>query len=121
MPPLPAAMTLDQLNSLESDSFEAALAAVFEHGDWIARAAAGGRPYTTVAALHDGMLGVLRRAPRDRQVEFLRGHPELGSKAARGTTPAGDLTDASRAEQGQLGLDRLSGDEHARFERLNAE
>jgi 2-oxo-4-hydroxy-4-carboxy-5-ureidoimidazoline decarboxylase len=71
------------------------------------------------------MMAALRAAPHDRQVEFLRGHPELGSKVARkaGLTRelAGDLTDASRAEQGNLGLDRLSDEEFARFERLNAD
>jgi len=108
-------MTLDQLNALEPDSFAAALGDVFEYGTWIARAAAAGRPFATVAALHDGMIDILRYAPRDRQVEFLRGHPELGSKVAR----EGDLTDASRAEQGQLGLDRLSDDQFVLFKDLN--
>lgn len=38
----------------------------------------------------------------------------MGSRVARR-----DLTDASQAEQGGLGLDRLSADEFARFSRLN--
>jgi 2-oxo-4-hydroxy-4-carboxy-5-ureidoimidazoline decarboxylase len=114
-------MTLDQLNSVDVDAFRGALGDIFEYGAWIAEAAARGRPYATVSALHDAMMAALRAAPRDRQLEFLRGHPELGSKVAREGNLTGDLTDASRAEQGSLGLDHLSDEEFARFERLNAE
>ena len=58
----------------------------------------------------------VRKAPYHRQFEFVRGHPELGSKVRR----APDLTDASKAEQGSLGLDRLSDEEFAQFTRLNS-
>jgi 2-oxo-4-hydroxy-4-carboxy-5-ureidoimidazoline decarboxylase len=61
------------------------------------------------------MMGVVRAAPADRQHAFIAGHPELGSRVARR-----DLTDASQAEQGGLGLDRLSAEEFTRFSRLNA-
>jgi 2-oxo-4-hydroxy-4-carboxy-5-ureidoimidazoline decarboxylase len=113
-------MTLDQLNSLDAEAFRGAVGNIFEHGPWVAAAAAGGRPYPTVAALHDAMMAALRAAPRDRQVAFLRGHPELGSKVARKGKLEGDLTDASRAEQGSLGLDRLSDEEFSLFNKLNA-
>jgi 2-oxo-4-hydroxy-4-carboxy-5-ureidoimidazoline decarboxylase len=55
-------------------------------------------------------------APASTQLAFVRGHPELGGKLAR----VGDLTQASRSEQGGLGLDRLNDEAFARFERLNA-
>jgi 2-oxo-4-hydroxy-4-carboxy-5-ureidoimidazoline decarboxylase len=61
------------------------------------------------------MLGALRAAPRERQLDFLRGHPDLAGKAAR----AGALTDDSRREQASVGLDSLSEEEFARFHRLN--
>lgn len=109
-------LTLDQLNALPPADFVAALGEVFEHAPWVAEAAAAQRPFATVAALHAAMLQAVQAAPRETQLGFVRGHPELGSKVAR----AGALTDASRAEQGGLGLDRLSEAEFARFERLNA-
>jgi len=54
-------------------------------------------------------------APRERQLEFLRGHPDLAGKAAR----SGALTDDSRREQASVGLDSLNEEEFARFHRLN--
>lgn len=107
--------TLDQLNHSSNQDYVAALADVFEHAAWVAEAAAAGRPYPTVAALHEGMMRAVREAPAERQLGFIRGHPELGSKVARA-----DLTTDSQSEQGGLGLDRLSEEEFARFSRLNA-
>jgi 2-oxo-4-hydroxy-4-carboxy-5-ureidoimidazoline decarboxylase len=109
-------LTLQALNAMDVQSFVAALGEVFEHSPWVAEAAATGRPYPTVTALHDAMIAVVRHAPPDRQHAFIAGHPELGSRVGQ----AADLTDASRSEQGSLGLDRLSADEFDAFSRLNA-
>src|SRR5690606_21473864 len=51
----------------------------------------------------------------ERQLGFIRAHPELGSRVKRL-----DITADSQAEQGALGLDRLSEAEFARFSELNA-
>src|SRR5258707_1674513 len=111
-----AALTLLELNESPREAFVAAVGDVFEHAAWVAEGAAGGRPYPTVAALHEGMMAAVRAASPELQLAFLRGHPELGGKVAR----AGAMTDDSKAEQGGLGLDRLSNEEFDRFERLNA-
>lgn len=108
--------TLAELNSSERSAFVAVLGDIFEHGSWVAERAHAARPFATVVALHDAMMQAVRAAPRDQQFAFLRGHPELGGKVAR----AGAITADSRAEQGGLGLDRLSDEEFARFERVNA-
>jgi 2-oxo-4-hydroxy-4-carboxy-5-ureidoimidazoline decarboxylase len=107
---------LEYLNTCSRDAFVSALGEVFEHAAWVAEAAFSFRPFPTVAALHDAMMAAVRKAPRSRQLEFVLGHPELGSKVGR----VSDLTEASKAEQGGLGLDRLSDDEFARFTQLNA-
>jgi len=107
--------TIDTLNALQPPGFVGELAEVFEHAPWVAEAAAAGRPYPTVAALHDAMMGVVRAAPPERQHAFIAGHPELGSRVQRA-----EWTDHSQAEQGSLGLDRLSAEEFERFRRLNA-
>ena len=109
-----ASTTLDRLNSLPSQEFAAVLADVFEHAGWVAEAAASGRPYPSVASLHEAMMRAVREAPAERRLGFVRGHPELGSKVARA-----ELTRDSQAEQGGLGLDRLSDAEFERFTRLN--
>jgi 2-oxo-4-hydroxy-4-carboxy-5-ureidoimidazoline decarboxylase len=106
---------LDYLNTCPGDAFAAALGEIFEHSPWVAEAAAARRPFPTVAALHDSMMAMIRAAPADRKLAFLQAHPELGSKVGR--TPV--LTQASRDEQGSLGLDRLSDEEFGRFNQLN--
>jgi 2-oxo-4-hydroxy-4-carboxy-5-ureidoimidazoline decarboxylase len=110
-------LTLDHLNGLSASKFASELGDIFEHAAWVAEAAASKRPFTTVAALHDAMMVAVRAAPEAQQLQFLRGHPELGGKVAR----AGDMTADSVAEQGGLGLNRLSDAEFARFEKLNAD
>jgi 2-oxo-4-hydroxy-4-carboxy-5-ureidoimidazoline decarboxylase len=108
-------LTLTGLNELTASSFVAALGEVFEHAAWVPEAAAVGRPYPTVTALHDAMMRAVRQAPPDRQASFIGGHPELGSRFKRA-----DLTRESQSEQGGLGLDRLGAEEFDRFTRLNA-
>lgn len=107
--------TLDRLNALPADGFVSAVGDVFEHAPWVAAAAAGGRPFPTVTALHTAMLDAVMAASAADQLAFIRAHPELGSKVKRV-----DITADSQAEQGSLGLDRLSDEEFARFSRLNA-
>jgi len=109
-------ITLEALNAADRTAFVAAVGDIFEHGPWVAERAHAARPFATVAALHDAMMQIVRAAPRAEQIAFLRGHPELGGKVAR----AGAMTADSVAEQGGLGLNRLSDEEFARFERLNA-
>ncbi|MCX7312767.1 MAG: 2-oxo-4-hydroxy-4-carboxy-5-ureidoimidazoline decarboxylase [Hyphomicrobiales bacterium] len=110
-----APLTLCELNALPAPAFVAALGEVFEHAAWVAEAAAQGRPYPTVTALHDAMMQAVRQAPPAQLRAFIGGHPELGSRVRRT-----DITQDSQAEQGGLGLDQLSAEEFDRFSRLNA-
>ncbi|MEJ0075864.1 MAG: 2-oxo-4-hydroxy-4-carboxy-5-ureidoimidazoline decarboxylase [Alphaproteobacteria bacterium] len=108
--------TLDQLNACDRAAFVAAVGDVFEHAPWVAERAHAARPFASIAALHDSMMQAVRNAPREQQLLFLRGHPELAGKVAR----AGAMTADSESEQGGLGLDRLNDKDFARFERANA-
>jgi 2-oxo-4-hydroxy-4-carboxy-5-ureidoimidazoline decarboxylase len=103
--------TLDQLNTMPSEAFVAALDGVFEHADWVAEAAAAQRPFPTVSALHDALMAIVHAAPADVCVGFLRGHPALSPKAL--ADPG--LTASSRSEQGGLGMTSL-GEKLATFE-----
>lgn len=107
--------SLDDLNRLTAGEFSAAVGDTFELAPWVSEAAAAKRPFATVTALHDAMMGAVRAAPRERQLAFVCGHPDLAGKAAR----AGDVTEESRREQASVGLDTLSEEEFARFHRLN--
>lgn len=100
---------------MAATDFVAAVADTVERAPWVAEAVAGKRPFTTVTDLHAAMMGIIRSAPRDRQLAFLCEHPDLAGKAAR----AGSVTRESRQEQASAGLDTLSDEEFARFHRLN--
>ena len=106
---------LGELNRMGSADFAASIGDTFELAPWVAEAVAARRPFAKVTALHEAMMGALRAAPRERQLDFLRGHPDLAGQAAR----AGTLTDDSRREQASVGLDGLGDEEFARFHRLN--
>jgi len=106
---------LGELNRMGSADFAASIGDTFELAPWVAEAAVAKRPFAKVTALHEAMMGALRAAPRERQLDFLRGHPDLAGTAAR----SGALTDDSRREQASVGLDSLSEEELARFHRLN--
>ena len=108
--------TLDALNAMTPEAFVAAIGDVFENAPWVASQAASPRPYASVTALHKALMDVVRAAPPDQRLAFLRGHPELAGKVAR----AGAMTADSVAEQGSLGLDRLDDAAHARFAAVNA-
>src|SRR6187402_3661646 len=108
-------LTLDALNRMNPGDFASAVGDTFELAPWVAESAAARRPFQTVTTLHEAMMGAVRAAPRERQVEFLHGHPDLAGKAAQ----AGAMTDESRREQASVGLDSLSEEEFARFHRLN--
>jgi len=105
------AIALDQLNHMTPADFTAATGDTFERAPWIAAAVAVRRPFATVTALHEAMMGALSAAPREQQLEFLRGHPDLAAKAV--------VTDDSAREQASVGLDSLGKEERVRFHRLN--
>ena len=108
-------VSLADLNRMTPPNFAAAIGETFELAPWVADAVWPKRPFASVTALHEAMIGLVRAAPRARQLEFLRGHPDLAGKAAR----AGAITDDSRGEQSSVGLDSLGEEDFARFHRLN--
>jgi 2-oxo-4-hydroxy-4-carboxy-5-ureidoimidazoline decarboxylase len=110
------ATELASLNACDRDSFIAVLGGVFENAPWVAERALAARPFATVADLDAAMMQAMAGAAEAEQTGLIRGHPELGSRVAL----AGAMTAQSQREQGSLGLDRLSEDELARFDRLNA-
>ncbi len=111
----PSTVDLVALNQMTAASFVEAVGEAFELAPWVAEAAAGKRPYGTVTDLHAAMMGIVRSAPRERQLAFLRQHPDLAGKAVR----AGHVTDDSKREQASAGLDTLSDEEFERFHHMN--
>ena len=104
-------MTLTQINAITSAEFEKTFGDVAEHSPWVARNAAGARPYKSreamVAAFRDAVLAASETA----QLALIRAHPDLATKAK--------LTDDSTREQAQAGLGMLTKEEFSRFTHLN--
>jgi 2-oxo-4-hydroxy-4-carboxy-5-ureidoimidazoline decarboxylase len=109
------AVTLEQLNRIDRAGFVRALGAIYEHSPWVAERAFDRRPYASLADLVAALAGAVAGASDEEKIALVQSHPDLAGRAAR----AGQLTAASRAEQGALGLDRLSDEEFTRFQALN--
>jgi 2-oxo-4-hydroxy-4-carboxy-5-ureidoimidazoline decarboxylase len=99
-------ISLEELNAAADAQFVAALSDIYEHSPWVAQAALVSRPFATLADLHEYMRDAVGAADDERRLRLLNAHPDLAGKAAR----AGDLTQYSKAEQGSVGLDRLTDD-----------
>ena len=98
------------------EAFVARYGAIFEDSPWVARAAFAEGPFAGVDDLHAALVAAVREAPRERQLELIRAHPELAGREAQ----AGELTAASASEQASAGLHRLTADEAERWRALNA-
>ena len=106
-------LSLAVLNDLGRAGFGEALAKIFEHSPRIPITAYEARPFHSVGELHAAMVNVVAQSGPDKQLALLRAHPMLAKRA--------ELTEASRAEQGDMGLDRLDTAEAEAFDTLNAE
>jgi 2-oxo-4-hydroxy-4-carboxy-5-ureidoimidazoline decarboxylase len=111
----PPSISSDELQRLERDRFVQLFGGVFEHAPWVAEQAYAASPFPSAERLHRVMVAAMRQAPRARQLELIRGHPDLAGRAAI----RGALTDASSAEQAGAGLDQCTPAEFARFHALN--
>lgn len=105
-------VNLSTLNTCDLDKFVAALGGIFEHSPWVAKSVFASRPFKSLDALHTSMVAVVTSASREQQLALLCAHPQLARR--------GPLTQASAAEQGSKGLDRLDDEETTVFDALNA-
>ena len=112
-------LTLQDINAADQALFVALLEGTYEHSPWVAQAAWARRPalgFATLAALRHALASAVREAPRTRQLELLRAHPELAGKAMVSKS----LTAESTNEQGRAGLTDCTPEEFAHIQQLNA-
>ncbi len=107
--------TLAEINSLSRQDFVRIIGPVFEHSAWIAETTWPQRPFTSVDHLHRALCETVNSAGEERQLALIRAHPDLVDAAA----VAGTLTAASTKEQASAGLDQLTPEEIARFQKFN--
>ncbi|MEL6206695.1 MAG: allantoinase PuuE [Pseudomonadota bacterium] len=106
-------------SEMDRATFVARFGSVFEHSPWIAESAHGlelGPAHDSAAGLHNALARIFRAAPDEARLGVLQAHPDLAGKLAA----ARRLTPESTSEQASAGLDALTDEERAEFERLNA-
>ena len=108
--------TLTEINSLDRAAFTAALGPLFEHSPWVAEETWPQRPFRDGAQLQAALCATMRGATRERQLALIRAHPDLAGRLAQQKR----LTAESTREQASAGLDGLTAEELAEFQRLNA-
>ena len=107
--------TFGQVNGFSGDDFIRIIGPVFEHSPWIAEATWPRRPFNSATELHGALCGTIRGASEEKQLALIRAHPDLVGRAAL----TGTLTASSTLEQASAGLDRLTPEEVAAFQKFN--
>lgn len=105
-------------STLSQDEFVALYGGIFEHSPWVAERAHAlelGPAHDTATGLHNAMARAFRGADDAARLGVLTAHPDLAGKIAQ----AKRLTAESTAEQASAGLDALTDEERATFEKLN--
>jgi 2-oxo-4-hydroxy-4-carboxy-5-ureidoimidazoline decarboxylase len=103
--------TIEDVNALEAAEFEKTFGDVAEHSPWVARNAAGDRPFVSRESMIRSFRDAVHSASETAQLALIRAHPDLASRAK--------LTNDSAHEQAQAGLGALTAEEFARFNHLN--
>ncbi len=109
-------LALTEINRLPLADFVRVIGPVFEHSPWIAAATWAQKPFTDIEHLHEALCVTVKESSEEKQLALIRAHPDLVGKLAL----AGALTRESTGEQASAGLDQLSPDEVAVFQKNNA-
>jgi 2-oxo-4-hydroxy-4-carboxy-5-ureidoimidazoline decarboxylase len=102
---------LAAVNAMTAEDFIARFGDVAEHSPWVARNAAGARPFASREAIVAAFRGAVMAASEAAQLALVRAHPDLAARAK--------LTDDSSREQAAAGLDGLGAEDFARFNQFN--
>jgi uric acid transporter len=107
----PEKRTIDQVNRLPEPEFVEAFGPLFMGAQWLAAAAGRERPYDSLYSMRHAFQSALFDAPAERQLELIRGYPDLAARI--------NLGPESTRDQASAGLNRLSPEEYDRFDKLN--
>ena len=112
-------MSEDQTQIEPQEHFLQRFGSVVEHSPWVAEAV--WERYPAVArsndfeSLVDAFGRVIRTAPHEQRLELLGAHPDL----ACGVVASSKLSEESRGEQENAGLDQCTPEEFIEFQSLN--
>ena len=101
---------------MDMHDFIARYGGVYEHSPWVAEhVAVIAADIHSVDRIAELMADCVDNAATDRQLALIRAHPDLAGKAQI----AGELTEASAAEQTSAGLHRCTKVQYEKFNALN--
>jgi OHCU decarboxylase len=106
-------LPIGELNELQTEEFERALAPLFEGAPRFCGRLAQGRPYASYGQLLDHAARVATELPKDEQVELIDCHPRIGADPRT-------VSEISYREQGYDAVDSDAQATQAALDRLNA-
>ena len=103
------------INSLSREDFVCIIGPVFEDSPWVAEATWSKRPFKSLDLLHGALCKTVQTATEEKRINLIRAHPDLAGRAAQ----SGSLPSTSTSEQASAGLNKLTADEIALFQKYN--
>lgn len=110
----------NRIENLDRAGFVTLVGGVYEKSPWVAEAVydqVARGDISSISALQSAMKRVVNAATREMQLALICAHPDLAGKAAQ----AGAMTADSVAEQKGAGLDQLTAENYAKFQKYNAD
>jgi OHCU decarboxylase len=107
--------SITEINTLDVRDFVRVIGPVFENSPWIAEKTSARRPFAGMDELLSSLRDTVRNAPDDKKLALIQTHPDLAGRAAL----AGTLTAESTGEQAAAGLNSLTPEEMALFQKQN--
>jgi OHCU decarboxylase len=106
---------LAELNIVLESQFLERIGGPLEGETWLAKRMAALRPFANREALVGAFQQIVADSSLEEKISLIASHPDLAGKAAID----GKLSVMSVTEQAAAGLDKLSAEEYAEFNRLN--
>ena len=105
---------INKINKLPKSEFIKFFANIFENARWIAEELYNKKPFNDFTELSLKMINIFDSSTKERKLQILNDHPDLGSKAKISL-----LTPDSLKEQKNAGLDQCTKEEFIEFKKLN--
>jgi len=105
---------INKINKMSESKFTKIFANIFENTTWIAEELYNQKPFSDFKELSSKMMNIFETATKEKKLEILNNHPDLGNK-----TKITLLTADSLKEQTNAGLDQCTKEEFDEFKKLN--
>ena len=105
---------INKINKLSKSEFVKVFANIFENARWIAEDLYKQKSFGDFEELSSKMINIFEMASKEKKLEILNNHPDLGNKAK-----ISSLTPSSLKEQRDAGLDQCTKEEFGEFKKLN--